>query len=132
MDKKLYKGIKGIDAFFAYFPERHWCHFSKVQEFKWYRDFDYETWLDKICVDLMISDKEEKDTVLLRFINARNCVYDGLGWISGLEIVNRKLADFNSELQYEVLDFEDSSIHLYCEDIEIKVLYANGDKVSNG
>lgn len=128
----MYKNIKGIDEFFKYFPEAHWCYFHEVIEFKWHREFDYEEWYDRFYINLVVSDKDRKDTILLKFKNiSGECNCNFCGWISGLEIVNLKYTDKNHEIQYEILDFEDSQIHFYCTDIEIKVLSVNGEKVNS-
>lgn len=131
MDKAMYENIEGIGEFLRYFPKVHWCYFHEMVEFRWYREFDYEEWCDKFCVDLTMSDMDGKDTILLKLKNVSgnwNCEFSG--WISGLEIVNLKYIDINHEVQYEILDFEDSQIHFYCTNIEIKVLSVNGEKVN--
>lgn len=131
MNKETYKNIKGIDEFFKYFPEVHWCHFHEVIEFKWYREFDCEEWSDSFSINLIMSDMSGKDTILLKFKNVSGeCNCNFCGWISGLEIVNLKYMDRNREIRYEILDFEDSQIHFYCADIEVKVLCVNGGKTN--
>lgn len=132
MDKTIYKDVKGIEEFFRFFPEVHWCYFHEMIEFRWYREVDYEEWTDRFCVDLTMSDIDGKDTILLKLKNVSgNCNCDFSGWISGLDIVNLKHIDKNHEIQYEILDFEDSQIHLYCKDIEIQVLRVNGEDVNS-
>lgn len=79
-----------------------------------------------------MSDLNENDTILLKFknvsgITSERC--DFSGWISGLDIINLKYNNPSYENQYEVLDFEDYKIHFYCEDIEVKVLRADGTDI---
>lgn len=132
MNKEMYKYISGIEDFFHYFPNTHWCHFHEVLEFRWYRKLDYEEWHDIFYIDLTMSDLNENDTILLKFknvsgITSERC--DFSGWISGLDIINLKYNNPSYENQYEVLDFEDYKIHFYCEDIEVKVLRADGTDI---
>ncbi|MDE7424839.1 MAG: hypothetical protein K2N51_14315 [Lachnospiraceae bacterium] len=130
MNKEMYKDIIGITDFFHYFPNVYWCYFHEILEFRWYREFDYEEWCDQFCVDLKMSDIEKKDIILLT-LKGVSC--DGscefLGWISGLDIINLKYTGTGYELQYEVLDFEDSHIHFYCDEIVIKVISVNGKEI---
>lgn len=126
MNKEMYKDIVGITEFFHYFPNAHWCYFHEVLEFRWYREYDYEEWCDRFCVDLIISDMEKKDTILLTLKNVSGGNCEFLGWISGLDIINLKYTDTGYEIRYEVLDFEDSQIHFYCDEIIIKVIMVNG------
>lgn len=131
MDREIYKDIVGIDKFFECFPNQHWYYFHEVLEFRWYREFDNEEWCDRFCVELTMSDINGKDVILFRFKDVctkGSC--DFSGWISGLEIVNLKHNDISHETHYEVLDFEDSKIHFYCNEIEVNVLIVNGKKVS--
>lgn len=130
MNREMYKHILGIDDFFKYFPDVHWCHFHEIIEFRWYRQFDYEEWYDKFCIDLTMSDQNGNDSILLTFKNVGGETKDFLsGWISGLDIINLKYNNPSYENQYEIIDFEDSKIHFYCNDIEIKVLRANGTDI---
>ncbi len=78
-----------------------------------------------------MSDMESKDSILLRFkdvCTTGNCNFSG--WISGLDIVNLKHNDISHETHYEVLDFEDSQIHFYCNEIEIEILKVDRKEIS--
>lgn len=126
MNNEMYKHIQGIDEFLKYFPDEPWCHFHDVVEFRWYRQFDYEEWYDKFCIDLTLRDQNESDAILLKFKDVTGAETDDFlcGWISGLDIINLKYNNPSFENQYEVIDFEESSIHFYCQEIEVKVLRA--------
>lgn len=132
MNREMYKDIIGITDFFRYFPKVHWCYFHEVLEFRWYREFDYEEWCDRFCVDLKMSDMEKKDAILLKLKDVScNGSCELLGWISGLNVINLKYIGTGYELQYEVLDFENSHIHFYCNEIEIQVISVNGKEVES-
>lgn len=49
------------------------------------------------------------------------------GWISGLDIIN-KSRDYQTSA-YEIIDFEDNSIHMICRDFSITVLKVNGKQI---
>lgn len=51
------------------------------------------------------------------------------GYISGLDIINLRYESAWVETQYELIDFEESNIHFYCNEIEIKVIAAGGKEV---
>lgn len=71
MNKEMYKHITGITEFYKYFSEKNWFYFQKMLEFRWYKYYDYEEWSDKYCIDITLSDSDEKDCILLRLINVR-------------------------------------------------------------
>ncbi|MBQ4282306.1 MAG: hypothetical protein IJB96_00065 [Lachnospira sp.] len=122
MDREAYKGIIGIDEFLIHFPDKAWCHFHDVLEFRWYREYDYKEWRDKVCIELTMSDAERKDIICFRFNNVSGAKCDFSGWISGLEIVDLLQRDVCSEVHYEVLDYEDGQVHFYCDEIEVRVV----------
>lgn len=121
----MFESVKGIKSFKRYFPNKPWFYFHDVLEFRWYREFDYEEWYDRIYLNLTMSSEDGKDIVSFVFYD---CEILGSicfnGWISGLDIINR-----TQDLQrcsYEVIDFEDGSIHIMCMDFSIKILQVDG------
>ena len=77
-----------------------------------------------------MTDIHKQDTVIFQFIDVSGegtCQFNG--WISGFDIVNLRHGETWLEQQYELLDFEDSSIHFYCKDIKIKVVCVNGKEI---
>lgn len=118
--------------FMKYFHDKSWCYFHDILEFKWYRKFDFEEWCDRTYLDLKMTDITNKDTVLFRLIDASSsgpCMLNG--WISGLDIINLRQNGTWLEHQYELIDYEDSGIHFYCKEIEIKVITVDGKDVSD-
>mgnify|MGYP003289791830 FL=1 len=126
MDKEMYKDIRGIEKFFEHFPDKPWHYFHEIIEFRWYREFDYEEWYNRFYINLVMSDREGKDIVSFLFKDVSgSCHMDFCGWMAGFDIVNLKYIDVNHETRYEIMDFEDSDLHFFCSDIEIKVLSVN-------
>ena len=120
----------GIDLFWKYFPEKPWHYFHDVLEFKWYKEFDYEEWRDRIYLELKMASLDGQDIVVLKLMDASG---EGIcrlnGYISGLDIINLRYESAWVETQYELIDFEESNIHFYCNEIEIKVIAVGGKNV---
>lgn len=130
MEKEQYKNIIGIDNFWKYFPDKPWFYFHDILEFKYYKEFDYEEWRDRWYLDLKMTDLDGKDIVVFKLVDVYGeGTFQFQGYISGLNIVNLRHTATWLEPQYELLDFEDSSIHFYCSDIEVSVLMVNGKEV---
>lgn len=121
MDLDQYKSIKGIEEFLKCFPDKPWHYFHDVLEFRRYIRFDYEEWVDRTYVELMLADIERKDGIVLRCIDAYiegKCAIQT--YIGGLNIVC--LNDLGYEAKYKIEDFEESSICIYCSDLEISII----------
>lgn len=124
MNFEKYKNIKGIDEFIKRFPDKPWHYFHDVLEFRRYIRFDYEEWIDRTYIELMMADNERKDGIILRCIDA---YIDGKceiqTCIEGLNILCLK--DLGYEAKYKIEDFEENSISIYCSDLEISVIDPN-------
>ena len=121
----MFERVEGIKCFKRYFPNKPWCYFHDVLEFRWYREFDHEEWDDRIYLKLTMSSEDRKDVISFIFSDCN--ILGGVcfnGWISGLDIINRT-QDFQKQL-YEVVDFEDDSLHIMCTDFSIKILQVDG------
>lgn len=130
MEKEMYKNIMGFDIFFKYFHDKPWHFFHDVLEFRWYREFDYEEWHDKTYLDLKMASQDNQNVVIFKLTDVSvegPCYFNG--WISGLDIINMHKKGTWLEHQYELIDFEDSSIHLYCNEVEIQVITVNGKNI---
>lgn len=71
-----------------------------------------------------------QDVVLLKLIDVSGegtCRFSGC--ISGLDIINLRQGASWLEQHYELVDFEDSAIRFYCNEIEIKVIAVNGIRI---
>lgn len=130
MDKSQYKNIIGIDTYYEYFPDKPWYYFHEILEFRWYREFDYEEWREKFCVDLKMASLDRRNTVVFKLMDVyAEANLELCGWISGLDIINLRCMSAWTEVQYELVDFEDSHIHIYCNEIEIKVITVDGKDI---
>lgn len=130
MEKTAYKDIVGIDVFWKYFPDKPWHYFQDILEFRWYKEFDYEEWQNRFYLELKMADFNNQDVVLLKLIDVSGegtCRFSGC--ISGLDIVNLRQGASWLEQHYELVDFEDSAIRFYCNEIEIKVIAVNGIRI---
>lgn len=128
MDKNMFKSIEGIELFWSAFPDISWCYFHEILEFRWYRKFDNEDWIDRSYFELKMSGIDGKDIILFLFKDAVFMSPLSInGYISGLDIIN-KSRDYQNTT-YEIIDFEDQSIHMVCSDFSIKVLQINGISV---
>lgn len=130
MDKSQYKNIIGIDTYYEYFPDKPWHYFHEILEFRWYREFDYEEWREKFCIDLKMASLDRRNTVVFKLTDVyAEANLELCGWISGLDIINLRCMSAWTEVQYELVDFEDSHIHIYCNEIEIKVITVYGKDI---
>lgn len=126
----MFENIEGMQCFKRYFPNKPWFYFHDVLEFRWYQEFDYEEWHDRRYVNLTMASEDRQDIVSFTFSDCEMlgsvCID---GWISGLDIINR-----TQDLQrraYEIIDFEEGSIHMMCTDFSIKVLQVDGKNMSD-
>ena len=121
MDLEKYKNIKGIDEFLKFFPDKPWHYFHDVLEFRQYIRFDYEKWIERSYIELVMAAANRKDGILLRCIDA---YVDGKceiqTYIGGLDIICLK--DLWYEAKYKIGDFEEDCINIYCNDLEISVI----------
>ena len=130
MDKEKYRHIDGINEFLQYFPNKPWHCFSEILEFKWYKEYDFEEWQNKICIDMKMTDTQNQNTILFKFVDVsieEYCTLDG--YISGLDIINLQYGGTGYESTYEVVDSEDSHIHFYCKDVKLKVIAVDGKEI---
>ena len=132
MKAKTYD-IKGIEEFHNSFPDKGWFYFSDILEFRYYRNHENYEWYDELCIDLKLSDHNGENIILLMFRgvtggdNFQLCTS-----ISGLDIIDLHSQNTGWEAHYEIIDFEDSHIHFYCDEVEVKVISVNGQvKIGN-
>ncbi|MEE0061420.1 MAG: hypothetical protein UE295_11390 [Acutalibacteraceae bacterium] len=129
MKTKLYKDIIGIENFYKSFPDKNWFYFCDILEFRYYRNHENYKWYDELCIDLKLSDSTGANVILLMFRgvtgNDNFRLYDR---ISGFDIINLQQQNIGWEAHYEITDFEDSNIHFYCDEIEVRVISVNGQK----
>lgn len=129
IDKTMFSSIDGIETFWKYFPDVEWFHFHEVFEYRWFRKYDDVDLADRSYVELVMADYNEEDIVRFIFSGVQMMSDVSMrGYISGLEILN-KCKDLQRSA-YEVLDFEEGSIHMMCTDFSIEVLRAQGVEIS--
>lgn len=121
----MFERVEGIREFNKYFPNKPWCYFHDVIEFRWYREFDYEEWYDRTYLKLTMSSEDKNDIISFVFAD---CEMLGSvcfnGWISGLDIIDIT-QDFQRQA-YEIVDFEDNCLHMMCTDFSIQIIQVAG------
>lgn len=125
MDRASFRSIDGIETFWKYFPDVEWFHFHDIVEFRWFHKYDGTEMADRWYVELTMADYSGEDIVKFVFIDANIASAITMrGYISGLEILNR-CTDFQRSA-YEISDFEEDTLNIFCSDISIEVLQAQG------
>lgn len=128
IDKEEFKYIEGFDEVIENIPNFWWGMLHDVLEFRWFQEYDYEEEYNRSYFEIKMASEGGLDIFLLRFEDAD--FVSGLdirGWISGFTIENR-----SKEYQrpaYEVLDFEDGAIHMFCSGFSVKILQLEGKPV---
>lgn len=132
MKTDIYKDIIGIDEFYKCFPNKCWYNFGNILEFRYYKNQENYEWYDKLCVDLKLSDLNEENVILLMFRGVTGGEHFELhNWISGLDIIDLRYKNTGWESHFEIIDFEDSHIHFYCDEVEVKVISVNGESCTD-
>ncbi len=128
----MYKDIIGIEEFYKSFTDKAWHCFGNILEFRYYKNHENYEWYDKMCVDLKLSDLNEENVILLMFRGLTGGEHFELyNWISGLDIIDLRYKNVGWESRYEIIDFEDSHIHFYCDEVEVKVISVNGESYTD-
>jgi hypothetical protein len=132
MKTDMYKDIIGIEEFYKSFPNKVWHYFGNILEFRYYKNHENYEWYDKLCVDLKLSDLNEENVILLMFRGVTGGEHFELyNWISGLDIIDLHYKNTGWESHFEIIDFEDSHIHFYCDEVEVKVISVNGESCTD-
>lgn len=122
----MYTGIIGIEEFYKCFPNKCWYNFGNILEFRYYKNQENYEWYDELCIDLRLSDTNEENIILLMFRGVTGGKHFELhNWISGLDIIDLRYKNVGWKSRYEVIDFEESHIHFYCDEVEVKVISVN-------
>ena len=97
-------------------------HFNQVQSFRFYREED-DVGEIRAQVELILKKWDEPQALLgIRFRGVVDVSFSGFAHISGLYIQSIRERGWE-KLRYEVGDYEEGKIHLFCEDI---VLFDGG------
>lgn len=118
-------GISGMDALLEGLPEdkQNWFCFGHILKFECKEVFDYENWGNYYNAELILSDDAEthKIRLLLRHLRGKISICIA-GDIAGLAIRNVKDTNPEPGVRFHIYDFENDTISIYCEEIEVFLL----------
>ncbi len=123
MDRNI--GISGMEDLLEHLPKekQNWFCFGHILKFECKELFDYENWGNYYNAELLLSDDSEvyKIRLLLKHISGQISICIARD-ITGLTIRNMENRDPEPGHRFRVYDFEEDTISIYCEAIEVSLL----------
>lgn len=89
-----------------------------IKEFKYYSDEERDVYNLEVIFKLYINNSNDSIYRKLLFKNVSNFSIKNVyrdKQITGLELINHKEESWQSNIKYEIRDFEEDAIHLLCE-----------------
>lgn len=96
-------------------------HYDEIEEFRYYRAFDYEDWYYYYNIELVMTNGQDGTSLLVIMEHVSgNFSFDGGIQITGLSIEDVTEAGYEREIKYHVFDFESNDINVYCKEITVQ------------